>query len=164
MGLTPFDDDSAMVMSRAHTTRPDYSFNATMGAVLPVIETLTDDDKGTAYFGIAPPTLGIGTSADSLIYVLIIPKSANKMDLIYATLFPRQTTKLRHFKDLEEVASGGLYALTKQDVAALKSVQRGLRSRFAPRGRLSWQEEPINHFNRWLIKRYRRAFDDVAVH
>ena len=33
--------------------------------------------------------------------------------------------------------------------------QRGLNSRFAPRGRYSWQEETLVQFNRWLVKRYR---------
>ena len=57
---------------------------------------------------------------------------------------------------VEAIASSGLYALTRQDVAANKSVQRGMQSRFAPRGRLSWQEEPINYFNKWLVKRYQQ--------
>ena len=33
---------------------------------------------------------------------------------------------------------------------------RGLRSRFAPRGRYSWQEESHIQFNRWLVQRYQR--------
>lgn len=34
-------------------------------------------------------------------------------------------------------------------------VQKGLRSRFGPHGRYSWQEETLQQFNRWLVKRYR---------
>jgi hypothetical protein len=34
-------------------------------------------------------------------------------------------------------------------------VQRGLRSRFAIRGRYSWQEETHREFNKWLVDRYR---------
>jgi hypothetical protein len=44
----------------------------------------------------------------------------------------------------------------QQDQDATEKVQRGLRSRFAPRGRYSWQEESHVQFNRWLIQRYRR--------
>jgi phenylpropionate dioxygenase-like ring-hydroxylating dioxygenase large terminal subunit len=151
---TPFEETDAMIISRAGTTVDDYSFNGSLKAVFPVIDSLTEDDKSMAYFGIAPPTLGIGTSSDSLLYVLVVPRSAEKIDLVYGTLFPKGYKALRRFSDLEAIASSGLYALTRQDVAANKSVQRGMRSRFAPRGRLSWQEEPINHFNKWLVKRY----------
>ena len=37
-------------------------------------------------------------------------------------------------------------------------VQQGLRSRFAPRGRYSWQEGAQSQFNRWLVRRYEAAF------
>jgi hypothetical protein len=36
-------------------------------------------------------------------------------------------------------------------------VQEGLRSRFAPRGRYSWQEGAQGQFNKWLVHRYRAA-------
>ncbi len=45
----------------------------------------------------------------------------------------------------------------EQDQDATTKVQRGLRSRFAPRGRYSWQEESHIQFNRWLVQRYRRG-------
>jgi phenylpropionate dioxygenase-like ring-hydroxylating dioxygenase large terminal subunit len=159
MVMTPFDPDDAMVVSRARTTRPDYSFNATEAAVFPVIDTLTDEDRAMAHFGIGPPTLSFGTSSDSLLYLLIIPRSATTIDMHYGVLVPKEYLKMRRFNELSEVASGGLYALTRQDVAANASVQRGLRSRFAPRGRYSWQEEPLAHFNKWLVQRYRRELE-----
>ena len=42
-------------------------------------------------------------------------------------------------------------------------VQRGLRSRFAPRGRYSWQEESHVQFNRWLVDRYRRHWPKITT-
>ena len=42
-----------------------------------------------------------------------------------------------------------------QDIHADTMVQKGLRSRFGPNGRYSWQEETLQQFNRWLVKRYR---------
>jgi hypothetical protein len=35
-----------------------------------------------------------------------------------------------------------------------------LRSRYAARGRYSWQEESHIQFNRWLVQRYRRHVDE----
>jgi hypothetical protein len=47
-----------------------------------------------------------------------------------------------------------------QDVWADTMVQRGLRSRFGPRGRYSWQEGTLPQFNRWLVERYRRHWPE----
>jgi hypothetical protein len=38
-------------------------------------------------------------------------------------------------------------------------VQRGLRSRFAPRGPISSREQVMVGLNRWLVDRYRSADD-----
>ena len=35
-----------------------------------------------------------------------------------------------------------------------------MHSRFAIRGRYSWQEESHVQFNRWLVQRYRRHWPD----
>jgi hypothetical protein len=47
--------------------------------------------------------------------------------------------------------------IIEQDRLACAGVQKGLRSSLAARGRFAWEEEPIAHFNRWLIERYRNA-------
>ncbi|OYW83430.1 MAG: (2Fe-2S)-binding protein [Asticcacaulis sp. 32-58-5] len=49
-----------------------------------------------------------------------------------------------------------------QDMHVDELVQVGLRSKFAPRGRYSWQEGAQIQFNRWLIKRYRDAYDRLT--
>ena len=49
-----------------------------------------------------------------------------------------------------------MQVFVRQDQDATTKVQRGLRSRFAPRGRYSWQEESHVQFNRWLVQRYRQ--------
>jgi hypothetical protein len=45
-----------------------------------------------------------------------------------------------------------------QDMHVDELVQQGLRSRFAPRGRYSWQEGAQGQFNEWLVPRYRAAW------
>jgi hypothetical protein len=37
-------------------------------------------------------------------------------------------------------------------------VQKGLHSKYAPRGRYSWQEGAQSLFNRWLVPRYQAAW------
>jgi hypothetical protein len=46
-----------------------------------------------------------------------------------------------------------------QDMHVDERVQAGLRSRFAARGRYSWQEGAQGQLNRWLIRRYRQTWD-----
>ena len=55
------------------------------------------------------------------------------------------------------MATAGLLIMTSQDFPTDATVQKGLRSRFACRGRYSWQEYTLADFNRWLVKRYREA-------
>jgi len=45
----------------------------------------------------------------------------------------------------------------EQDVSIGRQVQRGLASRFAAPGRMSWTEEHVAKFNRWLVKSYANA-------
>jgi hypothetical protein len=46
-----------------------------------------------------------------------------------------------------------------QDMHVDERVQEGLRSRYAVRGRYSWQEGAQGQLNRWLLLRYRRAWN-----
>jgi hypothetical protein len=45
-----------------------------------------------------------------------------------------------------------------QDLHVDQKVQKGLRSRFAVRGRYSWQEGAQGAFNSWLTPRYQSAW------
>jgi hypothetical protein len=54
------------------------------------------------------------------------------------------------------MSDAGVQVFVKQDQDATTKVQRGLNSRFAVRGRYSWQEESHIQFNNWLVARYRK--------
>ncbi|MDB5466251.1 MAG: Rieske (2Fe-2S) domain protein, partial [Phenylobacterium sp.] len=49
-------------------------------------------------------------------------------------------------------------AIIAQDLHVDAMVQVGLRSRFATRGRYSWQEGAQIAFNRWLTPRYQACW------
>ena len=51
----------------------------------------------------------------------------------------------------------------EQDLFAFERVQRGLESRFAPRGPISSREQVMVAFNRWLVDRYVAADREGAV-
>ena len=60
------------------------------------------------------------------------------------------------------MAELGLEIFNGQDLPANTAVQRGMQSRFAPRGRYSWQESVLANINTWLIDRYRTADKEGA--
>lgn len=62
------------------------------------------------------------------------------------------------FNYLFEEFKAGVNNFNVQDIHADTMVQRGLRSRFGPHGRYSWQEETLRQLNVWLVKRYRAAW------
>jgi hypothetical protein len=61
------------------------------------------------------------------------------------------------FTQLLTAAIAGVSLFNNQDLPTNTAVQRGLHSRYAPRGRYSWQEAVLPQFNRWLVRRYRAA-------
>jgi hypothetical protein len=62
------------------------------------------------------------------------------------------------FDHLLQMSDAGVQVFVRQDQDATAKVQVGLQSRYAARGRYSWQEESHVHFNRWLVERYRKSW------
>jgi phenylpropionate dioxygenase-like ring-hydroxylating dioxygenase large terminal subunit len=152
-----FDPSSATIISAGTTTHPDFGFNPTFKALFPPIKTLTDEERALAVFFLVPPTLAFGVNSDSAFYFLLNPSAADRLDIKVAGLYPAEYLDNPLFHHLEAVAALGIEYFNEQDFGAVSSVQRGLRSELAARSQFCWQEQPINHFNRWLIERYRRA-------
>jgi phenylpropionate dioxygenase-like ring-hydroxylating dioxygenase large terminal subunit len=152
-----FEPTDATIVAAGRTTHADFGFNPTFKALFPPIPGLTEDERALAVFFLVPPTLAFGVNSDSAFYFLLNPTAVDRLDIKVAGLYPPAYRDLPRFEQLEALAALGIEYFNEQDFAAVASIQRGLRSKFAPRGRFSWQEEPITHFNRWLIHRYRAA-------
>lgn len=154
---TPFDDGDAAIVSRLRAGHADFSLNPTYKALLPIIPTLTDEERQTSTFGLLPPTLLMGMNTDSALYRIVLPTAVDRITIIFGNLFPRAERDARRFREIQKMVTSGLLTMTSQDIPTDAAVQKGLRSRHAPRGRYSWQEEPLAHFNRWLVRRYQEA-------
>jgi len=152
-----FQPEDATIVAAGATTHPDFGFNPTFKALFPPIATLTEEERALAVFFLVPPTLAFGVNSDSAFYFLLNPTAVDRLDIKVAGLYPPEYLDLPLFHQLEGLAALGIEFFNEQDFAAVSSIQRGLRSRYAPRGRFCWQEEPITHFNRWLVRRYRDA-------
>lgn len=156
-----FDDDDAAIILRHRATHRDYSLNPTYKALLPFIETLTDEEREVSIFALIPPTLLIGMNVDSALYRIVLPAGPEAVNLTFGNLFPETHFKERRYQEIQKMATAGLLLMTSQDFPTDAAVQKGLRSRFACRGRYSWQENTLPDFNRWLVKRYREAGESI---
>lgn len=154
---TPFQDDDAAIVTRVRASSMDYSLNPTYRALLPVIPTLTEEQRQMTYFGLVAPTLLIGMNTDSALYRIVLPTGPQTVDIRFGNLFPPGDVHSRRTREIRRMATAGLLVMTSQDLPTDAAVQKGLRSRFAGRSRYSWQEEPLAHLNRWLVRRYRAA-------
>jgi phenylpropionate dioxygenase-like ring-hydroxylating dioxygenase large terminal subunit len=161
----PWDDDSNVVFRVGGYTHPDGGFNATHHAIMPVFPGLTDEERTRSTFALIPPTLCLGTAPDQAFFFLVRPTGPETIDIEIGYIFHPSALEDPLFEHKLKLVDVGVQVFVEQDTDATTKVQQGLRSRFAPRGRYSWQEESHVQFNRWLVKRYRRGSDapDVAV-
>jgi phenylpropionate dioxygenase-like ring-hydroxylating dioxygenase large terminal subunit len=152
-----FDEASSNVVFRTNGyTHIDGGFNATTKAILPIFPKLTEEERWRSTFALMPPTLCFGTAPDQAFFFIVHPKTADTIDLEIGYLFDPAAITHPMFDHLYAINDAGVQVFVTQDQNATTKVQRGMHSRFAARGRYSWQEASHVQFNRWLVKRYRQ--------
>lgn len=153
-----WDDRDNHVTRVNYATHPDPSFNPTETVLLPVFSDLTDEERHRVMFSLVPPTLGLAVTPDSITYFIVNPTAADSIEIHIGYCVDPAAADLPDFEALMERTRAGVDDFNVQDIDADTKVQIGLSSRFAPHGRYSWQEETLRQFNRWLVKRYREAW------
>ncbi len=136
------------------TLEPDGGFNPTFKALFPVLPGTTEDERQQVVFALIPPSLLIGIQSDSAFWFVVDPTGPTSHELSMAYLLPESTVHLPLFDQLLDAAVAGVANFNRQDMPTNIAVQRGMQSRFAPRGRYSWQEGVLAQFNSWLVDRY----------
>jgi len=148
--------DAAMFGFNA-TVEPDGGFNPTFRALFPPLPNLTMEDRQRIVFAFVPPTLLMGFQPDSAFWFAVDPTGPTSHDLSMAYIFPASTVDLPDFGETLEAAIDGVANFNRQDMPTNVATQFGMQSRFAPRGRYSWQEGVLAQFNSWLVDRYEAA-------
>ncbi len=159
----PWRDDSNVIFRTNGYIHKDGGFNATRKALLPIFPELTDEERWRSTFALIPPSLCFGTAPDQAFFFIVRPKSVGTIDVEIGYLLHPSALEHEMFEHLFKMSDDGVQVFVRQDQDATTKVQRGMRSRFAARGRYSWQEESHVQFNRWLVQRYRRYWPARAL-
>jgi phenylpropionate dioxygenase-like ring-hydroxylating dioxygenase large terminal subunit len=153
------DPNDAGFLRLNGTLHPDASFNPTQRAVLPVFPHLTEEDRGRMTFANMPPTLSLVMTSDLVIYLILRPLTVDTMEQDTGILVAPGATQDPAFEHRLEMIMTSAKKIIAQDMHVDERVQEGLQSRYAVRGRYSWQEGAQGQLNRWLLLRYRRAWN-----
>ena len=151
---TDYEPGDGAMFGFNRTLEPDGGFNPTFRALFPVLPGTTLDERQQVVFALVPPSLLIGIQSDSAFWFAVDPTGPTSHALSMAYLFPESTVEMPLFGELLEAAIAGVANFNRQDMSTNMSVQFGMQSRFAPRGRYSWQEGVLAQFNSWLVDRY----------
>ena len=97
-------------------------------------------------------------TSDMVIYLILRPTGPETMEQDTGILVAPGATETPGFDERLEMIMTSAGKIIAQDMHVDELVQVGLRSRFAVRGRYSWQEGAQVQFNRWLTPRYQKAW------
>src|SRR5205807_1571578 len=149
-----WDDDDGQIMHPTRFVVRDGAFNAIHKALLPTIEALTDEQHSLVMFATVPPVLFQGLVPDHMFYFLILPEGPRQITLRVGLSFPPASMQTPNFEHIVKMIIDGIMIYNDEDVKANTSVQKGMRSRYASRGRYAAEEEMLPQLNRWLVRRY----------
>lgn len=141
------------------TTHPDASFNVTQKAILPIFPGLNEEQRNRVLFANIPPTLSLVITCDMIIYLIVRATGPETQEMDTGLLFAPGAMKDPAFDDKMAMIMHSASQIIAQDLHVDELVQVGLRSRYAARGRYSWQEGAQREFNRWLVRRYKNQWD-----
>jgi phenylpropionate dioxygenase-like ring-hydroxylating dioxygenase large terminal subunit len=137
---------------------PDASFNPTLKALLPVFPKLTEEERHRVLFANIPPTLSLVLNTDMVLYLIMQAESADDHSMVMGSLVAPEAMENPMFDRLMQINQDSVQEIVSQDLHVDELVQQGLKSKFAPRGRYSWQEGAQRQFNVWLVDRYNRGW------
>lgn len=140
------------------TKHADASFNATQKAILPIFPGLSEEGRNRMIFANIPPTLSLVLTSDMAIYLIVRATGAETLLMDTGVLVAPGAMRDPSFGHCMKMNMAAATEIIAQDLHVDEMVQIGLRSRFAVRGRYSWQEGAQHEFNKWLVLRYQRCW------
>lgn len=151
--------DTAGYYRHNGTKHRDASFNATQKAVFPIFPNLTEADRHQVVFANVPPTLSLVGTSDEVIYLILRADGPESLEMDIGLLAAPGAMAEPGFDLKVEMNMTAVGQIVAQDWHVDELVQVGLRSRFAVRGRYSWQEGAQSALNKWLVPRYQACWE-----
>jgi nitrite reductase/ring-hydroxylating ferredoxin subunit len=140
------------------TTNKDGAVNPLQRCILPLFPDLTDEQRHEVIFANVPPTLTLGFRSDQVSYFILHAEGPEVTVAESGVLYAPGAMDEPLFEERRQINVRASITIGAQDRHVDTLVQRGLRSRFAIRGRYSWQEQTHREFNKWLVDRYRATW------
>jgi nitrite reductase/ring-hydroxylating ferredoxin subunit len=141
------------------TVHPDFSFNPTLKALLPISPRLAAEDRQRYLFLCVPPSLTFNVGCDFLSFNIFHVDSPREMSSRRGWVVAPGARAHPLFDERLKTLVSTFLPITEQDRHIDKLVQIGLQSKFAVRGRYSWQEQSQRELNGWLVERYRACWE-----
>lgn len=141
------------------TLHKNAAFNPTEKALFPVFPKLSEEEQNRLLFVNLPPSLSLVITNDVAIYIIMDADSATTHKVTFGSLYLPEAMEDSLFETKAKVTSDYTNSIFAQDLHTDLLVQQGLGSKFAPRGRYSWQEDAQRQFNVWLVDRYMAEWD-----
>lgn len=136
----------------------DPAFNPTHRSLMPVFPRLIDEDRHRLVFANVPPTLSLIVLPDQVTYMILHANSANELSMTRGWLVAPGAMQQPLFAERMAIGQQAARGIVLQDLHVDELIPIGMRSRFATRGRFSWQEGAQLALNRWLVQRYKRGW------
>ena len=115
-------------------------------------------DRNYFYFANIPPTLSLVLTPDMVFFLIVRATGPETHEMDTGLLFAPGATSDADFQENLDKTMVTALEIMGQDQHVDNLVQVGLRSRFARRGRYSWQEGAQQQLNSWLVPRYQAAW------
>ena len=154
-------EDTAGYLRFNGTTHPDASFNATQKALFPIFPNLTEERRNQILFTNIPPTLSLVLTCDMVIYLIVRADGPETVVMDTGVLVAPGAMADPAFEHRMDMTMSAATTIMLQDQHVDELVQIGLRSRFATRGRYSWQEGAQRQLNGWLVPRYQSCWEQI---
>lgn len=155
--------DTACYFRYNGTTNKDGAINPLQRCILRLFPDLTDAQRHEVVFANVPPTLTLGFRSDQISYFILHADSAEVTTAVPGVLYAPGAMDEPLFEERRQINVQASVMIGAQDRHVDTLVQRGLRSRYAARGRYSWQEQTHREFNKWLVERYRAIWRDLTT-
>lgn len=152
-----YEAGDGVLIGTARTAFRDRGLNPTQRAFFPPIDTLTEDEHWQMVFMFVPPTLLVGLNTDSAFWFTVTPTGPETLNMTMNYVHPRSSKDMKLFEPLFQQQILGVENFNDEDLPANTATQLGLRSRYAPRGKLAKGDIFLAQFNQWLLERFKAA-------